>query len=139
MPYRMRIKVVRSVQKKFTVSVVAIVTNEKNEILILDHYFRSGASWGLPGGFIDPYEQAEDGIKREIKEETDLELEDIHLLKVRTIGKHLEILFIAKGVGKAKVNSGEIKEVGWFALDNLPENMGKTQLEWIDTYCRNNE
>ncbi len=139
MPYRMRIKVVRSVQKKFTVSVVAIVTNEKNEILILDHYFRPGATWGLPGGFIDPYEQAEDGIKREIKEETNLELEDIHLLKVRTIGKHLEILFISKGVGTAKVNSGEIKEIGWFALDNLPKNMGKTQLEWIDTYCRNNE
>lgn len=136
MPYRMRIKVVRSVQKKFTVSVVAIVTNEKNEILILDHYFRPGASWGLPGGFIDPYEQAENGIRREIKEETDLELENLSLLKVRTIGKHLEILFIAEGVGKAKVNSQEIKELGWFALDNLPENMGETQLEWIDTYLQ---
>lgn len=139
MPYRMRIKVVRSVQRKFTVSVVAIVTNEKNEILILDHHFRPGASWGLPGGFIDPYEQAEDGIKREIKEETDLELENIKLLKVRTLGKHLEILFFARGVGNAKVNSGEIKEVGWFATDDLPKNMGKTQLKWIDTYCRNDK
>ncbi len=138
MPYRMRMKVVRSVQRKFTVSVVAIVTNQKNEILVLDHYFRPGATWGLPGGFIDPYEDAEDGIRREIKEETDLELENIRLLKVRTIGKHLEILFIAKGNGEAKVNSREIKELGWFALDNLPKNMGKTQLEWIDEYCRNN-
>ncbi|MGI8670246.1 MAG: NUDIX hydrolase [Aridibacter sp.] len=130
-PYGIRLRAVRLIQKKFTASVVAIITNEKNEILILDHRFRFGASWGLPGGFIERDENPEDAIKRELKEETNLKLENLRLIKVRTIGKHLEVIFSAKGVGRAKVNSQEIKEVGWFALDKLPEEMSKIQKELV--------
>jgi len=130
MPYKLRHTVARSIQNRFTVSVVAIITNEKEEVLILDHYFRLTYSWGLPGGFIDHSEQPVTGIKREIQEETNLGLEDIELLRIRTIDKHIEILFKAKGFGEAKVNSGEIREVGWFALDDLPE-MSQVQVELL--------
>lgn len=130
MPYKLRRTAARSIQNRFTVSVAAIVTNEKKEVLVLDHYFRLTYSWGLPGGFVDHSEQPVAGIKREIQEETDLELEDIELLRVRTIDKHIEILFKAKGFGEAKVNSGEIREVGWFALDDLPE-MSQVQVELL--------
>ncbi len=121
MPYYLRWRIVWLTQKKFTVSVVGIITNDKQEILILDHYFRLKYSWGLPGGFINRGEKPNDAIRREIKEETDLELENVNLIRVRNVGRHIEILFEAKGVGEAKVSSREIRAVGWFTLDSLPE------------------
>ena len=133
MPYYFRIRVVRLVQQKFTASVVGIVTNEKDEVLILDHYFRPKHCWGLPGGFLEPFEAPETGIKRELKEEIDIDLRDVKLLRVRSTGKHLEIIFSAQGVGEAKVSSGEIRGFGWFSLDQLPE-MSKTQLRFLDEF-----
>lgn len=129
-PYRLRRTAARSFQNRFTASVAAIVTNEKNEILVLDHYFRLRHSWGLPGGFIDHGEQPVEGIRREIREETNLELEDIQFLRLRTINKHIEITFKAKGKGEAKVTSGEIRSLDWFSLDNLPE-MSSEQTEFV--------
>lgn len=130
LPYKLRHIAARGIQNRFTVSVAAIITNENEEVLVLDHYFRLKHTWGLPGGFIDHSEQPIDGIKREIQEETLLELREIEFLQMRTIGKHVEILFTAKGFGEAKVNSGEIKELGWFSPDNLPE-MGPSQIELV--------
>jgi ADP-ribose pyrophosphatase YjhB (NUDIX family) len=136
-PSPVRLRVIRTMQKKFTASVVAIVINEKQEVLVLDHYFRPRASWGLPGGFIDPDEDTDNAIKRELREETNLKLEDLKLIKVRTIKKHLEILYLAKGIGEAIVNSSEIKEVGWFDPDKMPDEMSDVQKEIVREVLKN--
>ena len=120
-PYFLRGEIVRSTQKKFTVSVVAVVTDENDQVLILDHFFRPKYTWGLPGGFLDPNEAPEQGIKRELFEEAHIKLENVKLLRVRTIGRHIEIIFHSTSKGKAKVNSREIRALGWFSLDALPE------------------
>ncbi|MEZ5346542.1 MAG: NUDIX hydrolase [Pyrinomonadaceae bacterium] len=133
MPYYFRIRTVRALQPKFTASVVGIITNEKGEILILDHYFRPKFCWGLPGGFLEANEAPESGIRREIKEETDLDLHDLILLRIRSTGSHLEIIFRARGSGEAKVNSTEIRDFGWFHPDRLPE-MSKTQIDFLNEF-----
>ena len=137
MPDFLRWRLVRFTQKKYTVSVVGIITNELEEVLVLDHYFRLRYSWGLPGGFIEPFEPPEDAIRREIREETDLDLEDLQLIRVRNTGRHIEILFRARGVGEAKVNSREIRETGWFKLDSLPE-MSERQIRLLNEILDNN-
>ena len=131
LPLKARLRLVRITQKKFTASVVGIVTNENKEVLVLDHLIRPSASWGLPGGFLEPNEDPQDGIKREIFEETGLELKNIKLIRVRTIRKHLEILFRAEGIGNAEVKSREIKELGWFAPDNLHPKMSPLQKDLV--------
>lgn len=131
LPYYLRLRVVRLTQKKFTASVVAIVTNQKEEVLVLDHLIRPGSSWGLPGGFLEADEDPEEAIKREIMEETGLELEGIRLIQIRTIRKHLEMLFRAEGVGTAEIRSREIKNLGWFRLDDFPEEMSEGQKELV--------
>ena len=130
MPHYFRWRLVWFTQNKFTVSVVGIITNEKQEILILDHYFRLRYSWGLPGGFINRGEIPKEAIKREIKEETDLDLKDINLIKVRNVGRHIEIMFRASATGNGKVTSREIREIGWFKIDNLPE-MSDVQIKLL--------
>lgn len=130
-PGYLRLKAIRISQKKFTTSVAAIIINNKDEILLLDHVLRATSSWGIPGGFLEFVEQPESAIKREIREETGLELEDVKLYSVRTINRHLEILFLAKPKGKAEVKSREIKRLGWFTFDNMPENMSVVQKSLI--------
>ena len=121
----------RLTQKTFTVSVGAIVTNEEGKVLLLDHVLRPASGWGMPGGFINHDEQPEAAIKRELCEEIGLEIESIELLQVRTIKRHVEILMRARGRGAGKVKSLEIKEVGWFAPDEMPEEMNRAQKQMI--------
>ncbi len=127
-----RLKIVRATQKKFTVSVAAIVVNENAEVLLLDHVLRSALSWGIPGGFIGYGEQPETAVRREIREETGLELEEIKLIRVRTTARHLEIIFRANPVGTAKARSLEINDLGWFKVTELPEKMSYAQKQIIE-------
>lgn len=126
-PPFLRLKIIRSTQKKFTVSVAAIIFNNKGEVLLLNHILRPKFNWGIPGGFINHGEQPEDALRRELREETGIELENVRMIRVRTINRHIEILFRAEGKGKAEVKSHEISDVGWFSADNLPERLSKVQ------------
>ena len=127
-PRRARLQIIRATQKKFTVSVVAVITRgEDGRILLLDHLLRPGASWALPGGFIEAGEQPEAAIRREIREETTLELENVRLVRVRTIRRHIEIVFRAEAKGAARPSSNEIKQAGWFAPDEFPAEAAAVQ------------
>lgn len=118
-------------QKTFTVSVGAIVTNDEGQVLLLDHVLRPGSGWGIPGGFINENEQPAEAVKREICEEIGLEIEHIELLQAQTTKRHVEILFRARAQGEGKIKSVEIKEVKWFALDEMPEEMSRVQKQVI--------
>ena len=127
----MRAKLVRSTQSSFTVSAAAIITDEEGKVLLLNHVLRPDSGWGYPGGFVDKGEQAEDAIRREVREETGIELNELRLGQVRTHGKHIEILFFARPVGEPEVRSREITELGWFGTDEIPKEMSQRQQEQI--------
>lgn len=122
-----RLRITRASQHKFTASVVGIITNDKGELLLLDHLLRPASGWGLPGGFLDPGEQPEAAIRREIREETGLELNDIKLYRVRTLKRHVEILFTASSTGDGVIGSREITEIRWFAPADIPREMNLDQ------------
>ena len=86
-PRFIRLKIVRATQNTFTASAGALVTNSRKEILLLDHVLRPKSGWGIPGGFMNHGEQPEQTISREIMEEVGLELNNIKMLRVRTIGQ----------------------------------------------------
>ena len=54
------------------VSVAALVTNEKGEILLVNSPWRG---WEYPGGLIEPGESFEAALKREVREESGVEIE----------------------------------------------------------------
>jgi 8-oxo-dGTP diphosphatase len=131
-PYFLRLRMIRATQEKFTVSVAAIITNERKEILILDHVLRPFSSWGIPGGFIEAGEQPELAIRRELFEETGLELNRIKMIRVRTIKRHVEILFRGEARGKGEIKSREITDLGWFEIDKMPQQMSRAQKTLIE-------
>ena len=134
MPPALRMKVVRLTQNQFTVSVAAIIVNKKEEVLLLDHVLRPGSGWGIPGGFLTYGEQSVDAVRRELREETGIELSNLKLLSVRTINRHIEILFGAETSETGAVKSREINSLGWFKVDEMPENMNRKQKSIIENY-----
>ncbi|MCG8580668.1 MAG: NUDIX domain-containing protein [Bacteroidales bacterium] len=59
-------------------AVAAVIVNSKGEILLTRRAFDpEKGKLDLPGGFVDPMESAEESVKREIKEELNLDV--IHL------------------------------------------------------------
>ncbi len=131
MPQFVKYRAVRATQRKFTVSAGAVVFNQKGEVLLLDHLLRPGSGWGVPGGFINPSEQLEEAVRREVREETGIEIENLELVWVKTIYRHIEAIFRANGIGEPMVKSFEIKEVKWFPIDQMPSEMSKSQAEII--------
>lgn len=131
MPRRLRLRIVRATQAKFTVSAAVVIADPEGRVLLLDHRVRARSGWGLPGGFLEYGEQPHEGIMREIREETKLELDDLVLRRVRSVGKHLEILFSAKGGGEPVLKANEIKGFGWFGRDELPEDLHRSQKVFI--------
>jgi ADP-ribose pyrophosphatase YjhB (NUDIX family) len=135
-PLAFRRGIIRSSQDTFTVSAAAIVMNNRSEILVLKHLLRPRSGWGLPGGFIERGEQPSEGIRREIREEVGIELEDVRLLRVRTIDSHIEMLFFSRTDASASIKSGEITDLGWFTADALPDGVGRAHREMIERVLR---
>lgn len=131
MPRGMRRWLTRRFQQSFTVSAAGIITNENGEVLLLDHVLRPVSGWGLPGGFMDIGEQPETALRRELREETGIELTDVRLVTIRTLHTHIEVIFTARGIGEPVVKSREITDLRWFGLDNMPTEASLDQRSLI--------
>ena len=122
-----RTRIARLTQPTFTVSVAGIITDVDGRVLLLNHLLRPRSGWGLPGGFINVGEQPAAAFRREIKEETGIDVTDLVLLKIRTLKRHVEILYTAHSTGQPTVLSREIIELAWFAPDDVPPEINLDQ------------
>jgi ADP-ribose pyrophosphatase YjhB (NUDIX family) len=132
MPPQLRRWLTRRLHTTFTISAAGIITNADGKVLLLNHVLRSTTSgWGAPGGFISLGEQPDHALRREIDEETGLQLADIRIFRCRTLHRHVEVIMTATGIGEARVKSREIRDLGWFAIDNLPPEMDRGERDLI--------
>jgi 8-oxo-dGTP diphosphatase len=123
---------------RFSVTAGAVITDDRGRVLLLKHRFRPGSGWGIPGGYIDKGEQAEDALRRELREEADLELKQVKVLEVRTFKKpqQVEIVFLCRAVGEPEQLNYEIEKAEWFVIDNLPPSLPKDQKELLKRVLR---
>ena len=93
-------------------------------------------SWDIPGGFCDGPELPIDAARREVLEETGLEIQIVDLLGmwIDRYGEPapghpetltLNIYYVARPLGEAevRVDSAEVSEVGWFGPDTVPTDL----------------
>lgn len=125
----------------------ALIINDKNETLLIKRGDKSRNEvgfWGKPGGAVEFGEKVEDAVKRELKEELNIDIEIIKFLSytdhiIKSENQHwLVINYIAKIIGGELKNMEpeKIDEIGWFKFDNLPEKLNQTAVEPIEEYLK---
>ncbi|MGY0022039.1 NUDIX hydrolase [Streptomyces sp. cg35] len=88
--------------------------------------------WAVPAGIAEPGEQPADVATREVEEETGVECVAERVVLVQALKpitypngdqcQFMDITFRCRATGgEARVNDDESLEVGWFALDALPQ------------------
>ncbi len=118
---------------RFGVTAGAVITDANGRVLLLKHRFRPGTGWGMPGGFIEAGEQPEEALRRELREEVGLELENLKLFTTRTFQtpKQIEIVFTARAIGRPEQLSFEIQKAAWFSPHDLPKELPADQAQLI--------
>ena len=98
------------------VSVAALVTNEKNEILLVNSPWRG---WEYPGGLIEPGETFQQALHREIREEAGVEVEITGFIGIcKNVEKDIvNIDFTARYVSGELTPSEESTEVIWVTAE----------------------
>lgn len=115
-------QILKIFQPKFTVGVVGVVLNDKQEVLLVEHVFHPTVPWGLPGGWVDKDEDPSLAVTREIQEELGIEatVTDLLLLN-KSHPHHLDIAFLCRTDNPTVRDlSYELTDYGWYAFDTLP-------------------
>jgi ADP-ribose pyrophosphatase YjhB (NUDIX family) len=84
--------------------------------------------WDIPGGFLEEGEHPLDGLRRELREETGLEVEPRDFLGAwmdryggdSTAEATLNLYWTARVLGGEPEAADDVDELGWFDRDELP-------------------
>ncbi|MBR1902539.1 MAG: NUDIX domain-containing protein [Bacteroidaceae bacterium] len=120
-------------------STVAVIVNEKNELLVVRRAKEPAkGTLDLPGGFSDCYETSEEGVVREVKEETGLTVEKIQFLfsipNIYPYGGldiHTIDMFYLCHVNSTKnaIAADDAAEIMWIPWNEVrPETFGLTSI-----------
>jgi ADP-ribose pyrophosphatase YjhB (NUDIX family) len=118
-----------------TLGVRGLVLDKEGRVLLIEHTYLEG--WWLPGGGVDAAETAPDAVARELREEAGVNPTEIpKLLSVHSNerffpGDHVLLFRVDNWEPVPMTSQGEIKNVGFFALEDLPENMNGGSLRRI--------
>ena len=139
---RIRTALIWILSPKFTVGVVGLVRDEEGRILLLRHTYRPSSPWGLPGGGLKSGEWLEECLQREVKEETGMEIKVERLLSAAAHRDRrlVDIIFSCRPAEGQNLSgfqpNSEIAEARFFALDELPEDLPKSQKQLIKVALR---
>jgi len=129
LPKRVRRWGVLLTEARFTVTTGAVIVDEQSRVLLLQHRFRAGSGWGIPGGFMRAGEQPEAALRRELREELGAELENLELSFVHALESYqqVELIFRCRIRGEVFPQAVEVQRAAWFAMNELPAGLSAGQ------------
>jgi 8-oxo-dGTP diphosphatase len=120
--------------EQILVAVGAVIEDDRGRILLVKHKKERGGYWQgkwiCPGGALEFGEEIKEGIKREVKEETNLEIDLVRplvpfdrIVKLggRTSLHVIYIDYIARLLGGELVVSSDAGEALWVEKKNIPK------------------
>lgn len=118
-----------------------VVINQKNEVLLVKRGIEPGyGKWALPGGYLDWDESLEEGVIREVKEETGIETKIERMLNFYDSPtrnyQNIAITFLLRPISDTPFSfqAEEILDGGWFSFDKLPEDIAFDHNIMLDDY-----
>ncbi len=118
-------------------TVDAIIELDNGIVLIERKYPPAG--WAIPGGFVDPGESLLEAVKREAKEETNLDIEVIDLFHLYSKpwrdprGDTVSAVYYCKASGQPK-GGDDAAEAVVFAENNLPASIAFDHREILQQF-----
>jgi ADP-ribose pyrophosphatase YjhB (NUDIX family) len=118
------------ISKEYTtpkVDIRAVVFNRQDEILLVRE--QSDGLWSLPGGWADVGYSPKEIARKEVKEETGLEVHPVRLLSVADMSKHphppipfyvYKFFILCELTGGEFTQAFDILDKGFFSPANLP-------------------
>lgn len=100
-----------------------------NKILLVKRadFLLEGGKWCLPGGYLDRDETLEQGVLREVKEESGYEGKITGLLRINSNPnrpkedrQNVDFVFLMEAGNNVQEPDHESVEIKWFGLDDLP-------------------
>jgi len=119
----------------FTIGVGGVVVKEKKILLVKLTYGHRG--WILPGGYVKSTETLGEAVKREVHEETGLDVDPFELVAVRSRvndgRSDVYVAFLVKVTGGALIpDRKEISELRYFTLTEMEQREDVPKLNtWI--------
>jgi ADP-ribose pyrophosphatase YjhB (NUDIX family) len=130
---RLRSAIVWWLSPKYVVGVSGLIRDDQGRILLLRHTYRRDKPWGLPGGGLKPGESLEECLLREVREETGMNVEIVHMLSgaAHPDRRLVDMIFSCRllpGESLAAFRpNAEIAEARWFERDDLPAAISRGQ------------
>ena len=125
---------------------VVIITDKEGRILLQKRTHPKG-KWGLPGGLMELEESTEETARREVREETSLEVGELSLFGVYSgkdylcTGESGDRWYVVIVVytcedfsGEAIISDGESERLEWFLPEDIPAELAKTHKPIIDDW-----
>lgn len=121
-------------KSKFTIGVFGIIFDKQDRVLLCHR--RDHDLWNLPGGALESGEAPWDGVKREVKEETGLDVEITKLTGVYSkLGKDdMVFSFVCKITSGQITLNDEADQIEYFEVGKLPANTVPKQVERIKDF-----
>lgn len=110
-------------------AVVAILSNKPGDVLLAKRAIApSRGRWGMPGGFVDLDETAEEALQREIKEEVGITVNDFQYFGSyvnvyeyqKILYANIDFFYEATIINQLVSISDETTEYRFFSLDIIP-------------------
>jgi NAD+ diphosphatase len=121
--------------------IVGVINKKTNQILLANGTRFPSNFYSVLAGFVEPGETLEECVRREVKEEVGLEIENITYFGSQAwpFPDSLMIGFLADYTsGEISVDKAEINEANWFSKDNLPPvpskiSIARRIIDWFVT------